>query len=50
MERLHFDFCGVTDFHRRIFRTIAGSSENVRIEWLAEVKKVVSASFPHDDV
>ncbi|WP_321431070.1 NAD(P)H-dependent oxidoreductase [uncultured Methanolobus sp.] len=44
-----FDFCGVIDFHRRIFRTIAGSSENERDEWLDEVRKVVSSNFPQGD-
>ncbi|WP_342304806.1 NAD(P)H-dependent oxidoreductase [Methanolobus sp. ZRKC5] len=45
-----FDFCGVTNFHRRIFRTIAGSSAEERQEWLAEVENMVNINFPQDDI
>lgn len=41
-----FDFCGVTNFYRRIFRTIAGSSAEERQEWLAEVEDIVNINFP----
>ncbi|SFM25979.1 NAD(P)H-dependent oxidoreductase [Methanolobus profundi] len=41
-----FDFCGVTTFHRRMFRTIAGSSSEEREEWLDEVRDIVNDTFP----
>jgi NAD(P)H dehydrogenase (quinone) len=36
-----FDFCGVTDFHRRMFNIVVVSSEEQRKEWLAEVRQMV---------
>lgn len=44
-----FDFCGVTNFHRRIFRTIAGSSQEEREVWLDEVRNMICSNFPRDD-
>ena len=41
-----FGLCGVTGFFRRMFGIIVTSSENQRIEWLAEVRKTVDAVFP----
>jgi Putative NADPH-quinone reductase (modulator of drug activity B) len=41
-----FDFCGVTNYSRRMFRTIAGSSEEERQNWLVEVKDIVCFNFP----
>ena len=41
-----FGLCGVTGFVRRMFGIIVTSSENQRIEWLAEVRKTVDAVFP----
>ncbi|WP_340818404.1 NAD(P)H-dependent oxidoreductase [Methanolobus sp. WCC4] len=41
-----FDFCGVINFHRRMFRTIAGSSPEQRQEWLDEVEDIINANFP----
>lgn len=43
-----FDFCGVKDFYRKIFRVIADSTLEQRLEWLEEVKKVILMSFPKE--
>lgn len=40
-----FDFCGVSDFQRRMFRIIADSSEKDRLIWLNEVKDIIATSF-----
>jgi len=34
-----FDFCGINHVHRKIFRTIAGSTPEERRVWLSETKK-----------
>lgn len=41
-----FDFCGVTNYYRKMFRTIAGSSPEERQAWLEEVKNMVFTNFP----
>ncbi|MDW7732566.1 MAG: NAD(P)H-dependent oxidoreductase [Methanolobus sp.] len=41
-----FDFCGVSNFHRRMFRTIAGSILEQRQAWLSEVRDMVCEHFP----
>ncbi|WP_246275864.1 NAD(P)H-dependent oxidoreductase [Methanolobus zinderi] len=41
-----FDFCGVSNFHRRMFRTIAGSTSEQRQAWLDEVMDMVCEHFP----
>jgi len=41
-----FDFCGVSNFHRRMFRTIAGSTSEQRQAWLDEVVDMVCEHFP----
>ncbi|WP_094228575.1 NAD(P)H-dependent oxidoreductase [Methanolobus psychrotolerans] len=45
-----FDFCGVTGYNRRMFRTIAGSSPKERQGWLDEVKDTVCRYFPQDGI
>lgn len=43
-----FDFCGVKDFYRKMFRVIADSTIEQRMEWLKEVKEVVLMNFPKE--
>jgi putative NADPH-quinone reductase len=40
-----FEFCGVTDFHRRMFRTMVQSTPEQRLGWLEEVKGLVCGVF-----
>lgn len=44
-----FDFCGVRNYHRRMFRTIAGSTPEQREAWLREVRDMVFMCFPQND-
>ncbi len=41
-----FDFCGVRGFYRRMFSVVATSSEEQRLDWLAEVRATVIHAFP----
>ncbi len=41
-----FDFCGVKNFDRKIFRIIASSTSAERKNWLNEVKEIVTKYFP----
>lgn len=41
-----FELCGVSNFHREIFRVIVTSSVEERKSWLAEVGKTVNKIFP----
>ena len=41
-----FGLCGVTDVHRRIFRVVVTSDEQIRSRWLKEVSDLVSTVFP----
>lgn len=41
-----FDFCGITTFDRKMFRIIAGSTDQERKEWLNEVVDMVNKYFP----
>lgn len=41
-----FDFCGVRNFHRRMFRIIAGSTSEQRQAWLDETRDMVFEHFP----
>lgn len=43
-----FDFCGVKNFHRKMFRIVADSTFEQRSEWLQEVRDVVDQYFPLD--
>lgn len=41
-----FDFCGVKNLYRKMFRIIADSTVEQRKEWLQEVKEIVKHYFP----
>jgi putative NADPH-quinone reductase len=41
-----FDFCGIGRFERRNFESIVMSTLEQRRQWLAEVRQLVSRSFP----
>ncbi|OPX60044.1 MAG: hypothetical protein A4E25_00682 [Methanobacterium sp. PtaB.Bin024] len=43
-----FDFCGIKNFYRKIFRIIASSTLKEREEWLEEVKETVNHYFPKE--
>lgn len=40
-----FGFCGIDKYHRRMFRSIEGSSDKTRTEWLAQVNNEVKEIF-----
>lgn len=40
-----FDFCGVKNFHRHVFRVIAGSKEHEREGWLEEAGEITNRYF-----
>ncbi|HII92830.1 MAG TPA: NAD(P)H-dependent oxidoreductase [Methanosarcina sp.] len=42
-----FDFCGVKNFHRKMFGVIVTSKFEERLGWLKEVKETVDMYFPH---
>jgi putative NADPH-quinone reductase len=41
-----FDFCGVKNFYRKMFRIIADSTLEQRNEWMHEVKLTINRYFP----
>lgn len=41
-----FDFCGIENFHRRMFRVVVSSTLEERQKWLKEVQKTVDNYFP----
>jgi NAD(P)H dehydrogenase (quinone) len=41
-----FDFCGIKNFHRKMFRVVASSTPNERTSWLEEVRETVNQYFP----
>lgn len=41
-----FDFCGITNFDRIMFRVVADSSKEERIKWLNEAVKMTNKYFP----
>jgi len=43
-----FGLCGVTNFHRRMFKVIVTSSEAQRKSWLNDVKKDINIYFPKE--
>ncbi|WP_268921602.1 NAD(P)H-dependent oxidoreductase [Methanolobus halotolerans] len=45
-----FDFCGVKNYYRRMFRTIAGSTPEQRQTWLNEVRDMVNEHFPQNSL
>jgi putative NADPH-quinone reductase len=40
-----FSFCGVPEFHRRMFSVVVTSTESERMEWLSEAEKDGQYSF-----
>lgn len=42
-----FDFCGVKNFHRKMFGVIVTSKLEERLGWLKEVRETVDTYFPH---
>lgn len=43
-----FDFCGIKNFHRKMFRVVASSTQKERQLWLNEVQKIVNNYFPEN--
>ncbi len=41
-----FDFCGIKHFQRKVFSVIITSTPEQRADWLQEVQRIVSTSFP----
>ncbi len=41
-----FDFCGIKNFHRKIFRIVASSTIEKRKRWLNEVQEIIDTYFP----
>lgn len=41
-----FDLCGVTDFHRRMFRVVVTATAEQRREWLKEAAELAGRLFP----
>ncbi|TAL37242.1 MAG: flavodoxin family protein [Spirochaetes bacterium] len=41
-----FGFCGITDFHRKVFNVVVTSTPAQRAGWLDEVEATVNACFP----
>ena len=41
-----FGFCGVTDFTRRNFESMVMSTQEMRVQWLEEVRQIVAERFP----
>ena len=41
-----FDFCGIKNFYRKMFRIMASSTPEEREKWLNEVKETVETYFP----
>ena len=41
-----FDFCGVKNFHRKMFGVIVTSKLEERLDWLKEVRETVDMYFP----
>ncbi|HMK53241.1 MAG TPA: NAD(P)H-dependent oxidoreductase [Methanobacteriaceae archaeon] len=41
-----FDFCGISNYYRKIFRIMVSSTPKERLDWLEEVKDVITEYFP----
>lgn len=41
-----FDFCGIKNFNRKMFRVVASSTPKERTSWLEEVRKTINQYFP----
>lgn len=42
-----FDFCGIQNFYRKMFRVLASSTKKERELWLKEVKETINDFFPN---
>ncbi|MBI9108779.1 MAG: NAD(P)H-dependent oxidoreductase [Spirochaetales bacterium] len=40
-QKCVFGFCGIEDYHRRMFRIVSESTQEIRKEWLSEVDRDV---------
>ena len=43
-----FDFCGIKNYYRKMFRVVASSTFDERRQWLEEVEGTISCYFPED--
>ena len=43
-----FDFCGVKQFERKIYRIIVTSDLEQRLQWLKETRELIDKYFPKD--
>jgi len=43
-----FDFCGVKNFYRKMYRVIADSTYDQRQKWLEEVGETIGKYFPKE--
>jgi NAD(P)H dehydrogenase (quinone) len=41
-----FDFCGIKNYYRKMFRVVASSTQKERGKWLEEVKETIESHFP----
>jgi NAD(P)H dehydrogenase (quinone) len=41
-----FDFCGIKNYYRKMFRTVTSSTQEERETWLEEVKETINSFFP----
>ncbi|MDO8869252.1 MAG: NAD(P)H-dependent oxidoreductase [Methanobacteriaceae archaeon] len=44
-----FDFCGIKNFYRKMFRLMASSPLQEREKWLNEVEKLINTYFPDEN-
>ncbi|BES85409.1 hypothetical protein PEC302107_16480 [Pectobacterium araliae] len=44
-----FDFCGVVNYERKMYRVVAESTKEERKEWLEDVKIIINKFFPSED-
>lgn len=42
-----FDFCGITDYYRKMFSVMVTSTPDQRRIWLSDVENAVNRFFPH---
>lgn len=43
-----FDFCGVKEFYRTMFRVIDDSTVQQRVNWLSEVSEIINKYYPKE--
>ncbi|AXV40325.1 NAD(P)H-dependent oxidoreductase [Methanobacterium sp. BAmetb5] len=43
-----FDFCGIKNYYRKMFRVVASSTFDERRQWLEEVEGTINCYFPED--